>query len=149
MSVSGGISALTFTDGNQRLQGSVFFQRRILERPRLTVSIQPEVYLSRNTLNNAPYFNPPHDGTIGASVKLQQILWRRYERSLSQQIRGGANAYWQVDYPANWIGDVNYEQVLRFDPKWELHYGGGVGRRVYDGRSVRDLLGSITLETRF
>jgi len=149
MSISGGITALTFTDGNQRLQGTVFFQRRFLDRTNLSASVQPELYLSRNTINNAPYFNPPHDATLGASVKVEQVLWRRYEHSLSQEIRGGASAYWQADFPVNWIGDVNYEQVLRFDPKWDLRYGGGVGRRVYDGRSVRNLMGSITLATRF
>jgi biofilm PGA synthesis protein PgaA len=149
MSISGGITALTFTDGNHRLQGTVFFQRRFLDRTRLSAIVQPELYLSRNTINNAPYFNPPHDATLGASVRVEQVLWRRYEHSLSQEVRGGASAYWQADFPVNWVGDVNYEQVLRFDPKWDLRYGGGVGRRVYDGRSVRNLVGSITLETRF
>lgn len=149
MSLAGGVRVLTFTDGNLRVEGNVFFQRRLLERPKWTVSVQPELYLSHNTLNNASYFNPPHDATLGASAKLQQVVWRRYERSLSQEIRGGANAYWQADYGASWVGSVEYEQVFRFDPKWDLHYGGGVARRVYDGRPVRDLLGSITLETRF
>jgi biofilm PGA synthesis protein PgaA len=149
MAISGGIRALSFTDGNQRLEGNVSFQRRFIDRPRLIVSMQPELYLSRNTAKDAPYFNPPHDGTFGVAVTCEHILWRRYERSLFQQLRVGASAYWQMNFPTNWLGDVTYQQVLRFERKWDLRYGGGVSRRVYDGRAVRNLEGLVTLETRF
>ena len=149
MEISAGIRALSFTDGNQRLEGTVSFQRRFISRPKLVVSMQPELYLSRNTAENAPYFNPPHDGTLGVAFKAEHILWRRYERSLFQQLRVGASAFWQMNFPTNWVGDVNYQLGFRFDPRWALRFEGGVARRVYDGGAVRDLQGLVTLETRF
>jgi biofilm PGA synthesis protein PgaA len=149
MAISGGIKALSFTGSNHRLEGNLSFERRFIARPNFFMSAQPELYASRNTLPDAPYFNPPHDANLGVAVKGEHILWRRYEHSLRQEFRAGASSFWQANYPVNWVGDLGYHQVLRFDPNWYLHYGGSVARRVYDGRSVRDLQASVTLETKF
>jgi biofilm PGA synthesis protein PgaA len=115
----------------------------------LKVSIHPEIYVSHNTRLDAPYFNPLHDGSANVAVRIDHILWRRYERSFRQSLEVGAGPYWQAHYRTDWIGQVSYRQAFELAPSLEIRYGLDFGRRVYDGQSVRDLGIVATLDKRF
>ena len=148
-SISARAGGLSFSDGNQRFDGSVSWFRRVVDRPHLKVNIHPEFYASHNTRLDAPYFNPAHDTSANAAVELDHILWRRYERSFRQSLTAGVGPYWQAHFSADWIGQIIYRQSFEIQPGLELRYGVDFARRVYDGQPVRDVGIVASLDKRF
>jgi hypothetical protein len=137
----GNVQVVDFSDGNHRLAGGFHFVQRFVDRPHLKVTVRPELYTSRNTLLNAPYFNPPHDFSAFLSLDAVHTMWRRYEKAFRQHISGGAGSYWEQDDGTHAIFTAAYEQILEFSPATYLHYGATFARRSYDG----DLVNSVTL----
>jgi hypothetical protein len=82
-------------------------------------------------------------------VAARHLLWRRYERSLQQELRLSVGAFVQEAYPTHWTGSVGYEQALRLATESTLYYGVGWARRVYDGDPVGDLRFYVNLGHRF
>jgi biofilm PGA synthesis protein PgaA len=143
------VEGVHFSDGNRRLAFGTHFVRRVVDRPHLKVTVRPELYTSRNTLRNAPYFNPLSDLSIFPGVDAVHILWRRYERSFRQHIGGGAGMYWQDGHGGNGIATLTYEHIFGFSPAMDLHYGLTFARRSYDGDPVNSLTLSVGITRRF
>ena len=148
-SISAHMGGLSFSDGNQRFEGSVSLFRRVVDRPHLKMNLHPEFYASHNTRLDAPYFNPAHDASANAAVELDHILWRRYERSFRQSLTAGVGPYWQAHFSADWIGQISYRQSFEVQPGLEIRYGVDFARRVYDGQPVRDVGVVASLDRRF
>lgn len=144
-----GLTAMDFTDGNDRLQLSADFASTMVDTPKLDVVLRPSLWFSRNTLRDTPYFNPQKDASLMLATELWHILWRQYERSLSQRLILNVGGYWQGDYGEDVIGDVTYEQFYRHDPRTEWNYGVSWARRVYDGDAERSLTAFVRLRQRF
>ncbi len=138
-----------FTDGNDRLEASGFFTSRVVERPSLTVELRPELWWGTNTRLDAPYFNPLRSASATLGAAARHLLWRRYERSLHQELRVAAGAFAQEANPTRWTGSVSYEQILKLTTESSLYYGLGYGRNVYDGQPVQDLRVWINVGHRF
>jgi poly-beta-1,6 N-acetyl-D-glucosamine export porin PgaA len=148
-SFSANVRGLDFTDGNQRRSVRAVFAQRIVDRPRFDVTLRPEVYASRNSLENAPYFNPSQDFAATLAVDVQHVIWREYERSFGQRVVASAGSYWQQGYGTGGIGGVLYEQAWRSDPRTEFRYGVEWNRRLYDGVPERTWILFASLVTRF
>jgi biofilm PGA synthesis protein PgaA len=147
--IAASVRRLWFTDGNDRLEASTHLVARVVERPELTVDIRPELWWGSNTRPDAPYFNPKQSASADAGVAVRHLLWRRYERSLYQELRLSAGAFVQQSYPTHWTGSLGYEQALRLTTDATLYYGVGWARRVYDGDPVGDLRFYVNLGHRF
>jgi biofilm PGA synthesis protein PgaA len=147
-SISGGIGAYLFSDGNQRLEGSLSTVRRLITRPHLKVTIRPEFYASHNTRPDAPYFNPLHDEAASVVLRANHVFWRHYERSLQQSVELGAGPYWEAHFRPDWTGQIAYRQTFQINPGLELRYGVDFARRVYDGQPVRDFGAIVSLNKR-
>jgi biofilm PGA synthesis protein PgaA len=147
--VAASVRRLWFTDGNDRIEVSTHLVARLVERPDLTVDVRPELWWGTNTRPDAPYFNPKQSVSADAGVAARHLLWRRYERSLYQELRLSAGAFAQQAYPTHWTGSVGYEQALRLTTESTLYYGVGWARRVYDGDPVGDLRFYVNLGHRF
>jgi biofilm PGA synthesis protein PgaA len=148
-SASARMGAVLFSDGNQRLEGSLSLFRRLTDRPHLKFNIHPEFYASHNTRLDAPYFNPAHDASANLAFEIDHILWRRYERSFRQSVTAGSGPYWEAHFRPDWIGQVSYRQSFELQPGLEIRYGVDFARRVYDGQPVRDVGIVASLDKRF
>ena len=147
--LSVGLHAYDFSDGNRRLAGGFRFAQRLVDRPHLKVTVRPEIYVSRNTKLDAPYFNPSQDLSVLPGLDILHTLWRHYERSFRQHITGGIGTYWQRGYGTGTIASITYEQIYQVSPNTELHYGATYSRRVYDGDPVDSITFSLALAQRF
>jgi biofilm PGA synthesis protein PgaA len=143
------VNAMDFSDGNHRLSGGFHFVQRLVDKPHLKITARPEIYVSRNTKPDAPYFNPSRDLSVVPGFDLVHILWRRYERSFRQHISGGAGTYWQANHGLGTIATATYEQIYQVSPNTDLHYGVTLARRVYDGDPVNSATLSLGLSRRF
>jgi len=131
--VSASLAFLPFSDSNQRTIGSVGFSQKLLSLPHLDLIARADAHASSNTRIDAPYYNPRSDLSVTAGLTVQHILWRRYDRSLTQVLDVDAGGYGERNYRGGWIGAISYEQRWRFDPYKEFYYGTIVSRRLYDG----------------
>ncbi|GAA5525920.1 poly-beta-1,6-N-acetyl-D-glucosamine export protein [Microbulbifer aestuariivivens] len=125
--------ASNFTDGNQRRQLLIDFGNKVYDSPKLDIFIRPELYSSRNSRKDAPYYNPSRDAAVSLELDIQHRIWRRYECSLQQRLQLNVGGYWQEDYPSGTIGTAIYSQSWRVDPLSEVRYGISSARRRYDG----------------
>ena len=138
-----------FTDGNDRIEASGFLAARVVERPGLSIELRPELWWGSNTRLDAPYFNPRRSASANVIAAARHLLWRRYEQSLSQELRLTAGTFAQEANPTRWTGSVIYEHILHLTTDSALYYGLGYARRVYDGSPVEDLRVWINLGHRF
>jgi len=134
-----------FSDGNRRRAAGFRFVQRVADKPHLKVTLRPEVYLSTNSSDRAPYFNPSRDFSGALSAEVNHILWRRYERSFRQRLSGGGGTYWQRGYSSGVLATATYEQSYNFGPAMALNSGATFARRVYDGQPCPSLTLSIGL----
>ena len=132
-SVVASFAYLPFSDGNRRESGGLTYKERLVNLPGFDVTGLGELYASRNSRNDAPYYNPGHDLSLTAGFLIEHVLWRRYDDSLLQALTVDGGLYSERGFDDTWIGTVKYDHRWRFDPLTELRYGGMVTRRVYDG----------------
>ncbi|MFE0500294.1 poly-beta-1,6 N-acetyl-D-glucosamine export porin PgaA [Lysobacter soli] len=142
-------STLDFTDGNRRWAGTLDFAGVVFERPGLELVLRPAVYASKNSLRDAPYFNPERDRSVSLTADLRHRLWRRYERSLGQRLIATIGDYWQSGYGHDAVGSIEYGQVYRHDPRTEWRYGVACGWQAYDGDMERSVSLYVRLDQRF
>ncbi|WP_158985384.1 poly-beta-1,6 N-acetyl-D-glucosamine export porin PgaA [Lysobacter panacisoli] len=146
---SASLTTLDFTDGNRRWQLSADYTGTIVDRPTLDVLLRPALYASRNSLRDAPYFNPERDASISLGVDVRHLIWRRYQRSLRQRLLATLGGYWQSGFDSDVIGGVEYSQTYSHDPRSEWNYGVAWTRATYDGDSERSLVAFVRLDQRF
>lgn len=134
-----GLRVLDFTDGNQRLQGTVDFSAKVVDRPHFDLTLKPSLYSSVNSSEDTPYFNPRHDLSSTLAIDAEHLIWRAYESSFGQRLVFTVGSYWQSDFGSAPIGSVRYEQNYRFNAGTELIYGVQLSRNVYDGEGENSL----------
>jgi biofilm PGA synthesis protein PgaA len=148
-SVAASLRDVEFSDGNRRQSGRAVLVQRLVDRPHFDLDLRPEYYASRNSLRNAPYFNPASDQALTLSLEAEHVLSRHYERSWVQRLVLSAGSYRQEGFGSGTIGTLVYEQRYRFNPAFELRYGLEWSRRIYDGSAERALVGFLGANRRF
>jgi biofilm PGA synthesis protein PgaA len=148
-SLSGGVSYMPFTDGNDRLSARLVFAQKVVDLPHLDVTATAAVYASHNDRPEAPYYNPDSDLSAEAGLLAEQVLWRRYEVALIQAFTATLGVYSEAHFPARGVGSVGYEHRWRFDPDMDLHYGVQFSRRTYDGVPENTVTLTAGLRRRF
>ena len=68
-----------------------------------------------------PDFNPARDRSLALTLRGEQLLWRRYERSFSHELTLTGGNYWQQDHGSGGIGSLRYQQTWRDDPLSSLN----------------------------
>ncbi len=147
-SISIGAGWMPFTDGNQRTMMDVRFSQKVVAIPHFGLTAQAELYGSTNTRVGAPYYNPRTDGSASIGLVAEHMVWRRYERSMTQVVTLQGGWYGERDYTGGPVGTAIYEHRWRFDPWTELVYGASLGERIYDGQAARVIGAFITLRQR-
>lgn len=137
-----------FSDGNQRFSAGLTFEQRLVTMPHFWLTGLGELGTSFNSLTNVPYYSPAADLTATAGLLAEHVLWRDYDRSLTQALTVRGGLYSEYGYGESWIGVAAYEHRWRFEPNTEFRYGVQISRRTYDGSELRELAFTIGLKQR-
>lgn len=127
------LRGLSFSDGNERWIGFARYQERVLNLPDWKLDLQPYVYATRNSREDAPYFNPERDVELGVTGTLTWIVHQRYDRALRARFAVTGGAYeqegfgWSPVFALRWQNDHDLSDTLA------VTYGAGWTRRDYDG----------------
>jgi biofilm PGA synthesis protein PgaA len=127
-------SRADFSDGNRRNAILAQYEQRLFAgaHDQLTGILQG--YYSDNSAGNeVPYFNPDSEQAIGAALKYEGILSRRYERSWSHYVQLGVGNYAQQHFGSGVIWDAEYGQRWQLSQGLSLNYGVLYRSRIYDG----------------
>ena len=108
-----------------------------------------EVATSRNSKEEAAYFNPRSDFSVLPSVSVNHVLYHRYETQWSQQFQAGAGTYSQRDYSTGAIGLLSYGQRYRWNDVLETGANLSWINRPYDGERESDVRLIVDLTYRF
>jgi biofilm PGA synthesis protein PgaA len=130
-----GIQGSTFTDNNDRLEGTAVFRQRLLDIPHFDLDGRVELYGSTNSRRNTPYFNPEQDFSLLGALHLDHVYFRHYDHLLAQMVDVAYGVYEQKGYGSRWIGHIRYEQRYKFTPWVEMLAGVEYGQNVYDGEA--------------
>lgn len=143
------IRAMRFSDDNTRLIGFLRWQERVLNRHDWKLDLQPYAYVTSNTRDDAPYFNPDRDAEVALTATLTWIAWGRWEESL--RVRGSVTAggYWQQGFGWSPVISARVENVHVLSETLNFSYGVGWTRRSYDGDEQDGFFGIAALRWRF
>ncbi len=143
------VQTVDFSDGNNReiLSGSAF--QRLIAGPVFKLDAVLGLYTSRNSLDNANYFNPESD--FGADVTLigEQRLWRRYERSFVHRLYLSLGQYDQKNFGSGPTRGIRYEHEWNFDDRLSLLYGAQRTLHPYDGQGEYANYYNIAVDWKF
>jgi biofilm PGA synthesis protein PgaA len=129
------LSYMEMTDGNRREELQCRGLRRLFKGIRYGVTGIIGMYGSRNSAQNAQYFNPEKD--FSAEIEFRQELehTRRYQHALVHRLTIMGGGYWQTLYPGKWIARAAYEQEWTLSDATSVTCGLRWARRVFDGKS--------------
>lgn len=134
-----GVSRFRYDDGNRRDTVSSTLEQRLLTWPTLTIDGLGGLYASRGSRDDAPYFNPSEDRSVEIGVRLDQQVWRRYERHFRHRLAVSVGDYWQQDHGSALVPSVEYRHEWQMGQGRILEYGVRWSRPVYDGQRERHL----------
>jgi biofilm PGA synthesis protein PgaA len=107
------------------------------------------IYASRNTRDDAPYFNPASDLAADVTLDNEWLLYRRYEYSFSHRLALTAGTYHQEDFGSDPTWALQYEQRWAPHDQFDLAYGVTRARRIYDGDAEYQTTLYLNLDWRF
>ncbi len=140
---------LDFTDGNLRARLGLSGTQRLLTFPKQKWTAFGELSGSRNNRSDAPYFNPDSDLTLLIGLEHLWRIYRRYERSFHQRVRLSGGHYWQDGYGGDEILGIEYAHIWEAAYRFNLSYGIGRQRRIYDGDAEWSNTAFLSLNWRF
>jgi biofilm PGA synthesis protein PgaA len=104
---------------------------------------------SRNSLSDAPYFNPSHDLTFSVTPMIEQTVRRMYRRAFIHRLFLSVGGYDQAGFGTRPIASLRYQQEYEFSDTQALLWGFSLSRNVYDGRPVGSYSFYATYRGRF
>lgn len=138
-----------FSDGNTRLFALLSGRERLYTGAHLKADLHMNVAASKNSRDDAPYFNPKSDLEIMPSVTLTHLLYRHYETEWEQRFILGAGTYYQEDYGTGVIGALGYGMNYRYNDVFDIGATVTGVSRPYDGVRERELRVVFEMTFRF
>jgi len=135
------LTDMNFSDGNRRQGALLNYQQGLLSKNDWKIRVSFDLGVTRDSLQDAPYFNPSHDFTLSITPMIEQIICRIYGRSFVHRLFFGAGVYAEDGYKTKPITSLKYQQEYDFSDTQSVLWGVSLAQNVYDGRSV----GSWTL----
>lgn len=123
-----------FSDTNRRENLFGMIGRTFEVLPYREQTLYGEFYSSRNSLADAPYFNPGRDRYTGIIHRTNFIFESRYKRHVDSLFLS-LGSYWQEGYGSHGKWGVRYEQDYDFTATSHLNLGVAYERNVYDAQS--------------
>ncbi len=141
-------TALDFSDGNRRASFYTTAGYAWEMQARREQRLYLEWYQSSNSLNDAVYFNPGHDYSLGLTHRTDFVYHTRFRRHVDH-LTVSAALYAQEGFDTLPRGVLRYEQEYDFDNDHSLTAGAGVARNVYDGKYETEWRVSLYYARRF
>jgi biofilm PGA synthesis protein PgaA len=132
-----GASQYRYDDGNRRDTVSTSVEQRLLSRPTLQVDGLGSLYASRGSRDDVPYFNPSRDRSVEIGLRIDQQLWRHYEKHFRHRLTVSVGDYWQEDFGSALVPSVEYRHEWQIGAGRIFEYGVRWSRPVYDGQRER------------
>jgi biofilm PGA synthesis protein PgaA len=140
-----GLSRDNFSDGNKRTGWLGAFVQRLHTAPNLSLDGGVELGGSMNTKTDRPYFNPRRDYSYALTGRLENLLYRFYERNVTQRIDVAVGQYAEKGYATDWMASLRYGQTIQTGPGFRLDWGIGWHNQPYDGRREHRYVLDLTL----
>lgn len=147
--VQAAYTATKFSDTNLRHSFQLNANQRLYTSPRFRVDAQLELWASSNKAINAPYFNPRREYMVVPVLRLEQLLYQRYERRLSHALNVGGGTYYQRDYGHGGVAKAGYELIYQHDRNLEVGLNLQALTRPYDGQREQQISGALELKIKF
>lgn len=147
--VDAAYTATKFSDHNLRHSLQVMANQRLYTNPRFRVDAQMELWASGGKSINAPYFNPRREYMAVPSLRVEQLLYQRYEKRVSHALSVGAGIYHQQGYGRGGVGKAGYEINYQHDRNLEIGFSVQALSRPYDGQRERQISGVLDLKIKF
>jgi len=132
-SAGASIAQMNFSDGNRRDTAQAHWTERLVSGPVYKLEVTAALYASRNSLANAPYFNPSRDFSPTLEIANEWLQWRRYTRAFRHRLVVTAGDYWQQGFGTGPVYGARYEQEWEANDRLTLRYGAGRTLNPYDG----------------
>ncbi len=143
------LSQMNFSDGNRRQVALLNYQQGLFVRNDWKMRVSLDLGLTRNSLQDAPYFNPSHDLTLSITPMIEQTIRRIYGRAFVHRLFLSVGAYDQTGFGTRPIASLRYQQEYDFSDTQALLWGFSLSRNVYDGQSVGSYSLYATYRVRF
>jgi biofilm PGA synthesis protein PgaA len=127
------LGAMDFEDGNLREWLGASYSQRVLNRPHHKLRASVSTYFSRNSEDDAPYFNPSSDSEVTVGLEHEWRIFRDYDRSLVQRAGIYAGIYDQESYGSDSLWRFRIEHEWEISDRLNFSYGFDIARRPYDG----------------
>ncbi|MDO9422494.1 MAG: poly-beta-1,6 N-acetyl-D-glucosamine export porin PgaA [Herminiimonas sp.] len=144
-SIDGEISNTHFSDDNRRDAATLAWTERWVSGPVFKMDSILGLATSRNSAANAAYFNPSSDKEATATLVGEWKTWRRYRRSMTQQVQVYGGRYWQEGFASGATSGAQYGHVWSIDDAFTLSYGIGTSKHPYDGAQEKRHYGYLNL----
>ncbi|UCD36492.1 MAG: tetratricopeptide repeat protein [Nitrospiraceae bacterium] len=125
-----------YSDANERYQGMLGYEQNLWVRNNWRERIFIDFYTSRNSRDDAPYFNPDHDYSASVTHMTEHTVRRIYRTAFVYRIYLSAGGYKQSGYSLGPTASLRYEHDIELSDTHALLYGAMVGSHPYDGESV-------------
>ncbi|WP_318377825.1 poly-beta-1,6 N-acetyl-D-glucosamine export porin PgaA [Enterobacter sp.] len=143
------VSALHFSDGNDRVEYGLSGKERLYTSARFTLDLLPGISGSTNTKEDVPYYNPKRDFSLAPNLSAEHVMYSHYDTQWKQQFTVGAGRYWQKNQSSGAITQLGYGQRIQ----WNNVVDAGVmltwDKRPYDGKRERNIALAFDLNVRF
>ena len=134
-----GASRFRYDDGNRRDTVSTAIEQRLMTRPTVFVDGLGSLYASRGSRDDVPYFNPSEDRSVEIGLRVDQQLWRHYERHFRHRLTVSVGQYWQQGYGSAIVPSAEYRHEWQLGEGRIFEYGIRWSRPVYDGQRERHI----------
>ena len=129
-------SHLIFSDGNDRDTALIGYEQGLWVKNDWKMRLFLNLYTSKNTRDDAPYFNPKSDWNLSATHMTEHTVWRILNRSFTHRLFLSLGNYNQSEFSNKLVASIVYEQEREFSDTQALLWGMNLARNVYDGESV-------------
>jgi biofilm PGA synthesis protein PgaA len=126
-------AVLEMSDGNRRRSVRSALEQELVSFPRSRLTGMLEAYAATSSRADAPYFNPSRIVSTSATTRWETVLWRSYDRSVTQRILGTGGTVFQEGFEDEFIYSAEYAQAWVLSPLFQVDLGVQWGRPVYDG----------------
>ncbi len=143
--IDGELSSTHFSDDNRRDAAALAWTERWWSGPVFKLDSILGLAASRNSASNAVYFNPGRDTEATATLLGEWTTWRRYRRSMTQQLQVFGGRYWQEGFASGATSGAQYGHAWSIDDVFSVSYGIGVSKHPYDGAQEKRHYGYLNL----
>ncbi|WP_280542119.1 poly-beta-1,6 N-acetyl-D-glucosamine export porin PgaA [Chromohalobacter sp. 11-W] len=140
------LSALDISDGNLRSDVAVDLTQRVQASAHHQTRLIGSLSAEHNRDVEADYYNPEGQRMAGITLEHDWLTWRRYDRSLTQNLSLGAASEWESGYGGAPGYEVSYGHTWQLTRTWSINYGIGWESHAYEGEREKRWYGQFGFE---